>query len=380
MMVQIGVIVALSVALLTGGCGKTDEPAPPPATGPTALPLPESAIAIAESRTIRPEFSLPGVVEALQQAEVHPEIKARLTAIHFSAGDLVKEGDLLAELDPSEYKANLSAAEAELQSARANALQAETNFKRAEDLKPRGYISGLDYDKALAAIGVARAAVAKAEAQLEKARLDLAHTKIYAPFSGRISKPRHAVGNLLQPSGKQLFELVQLDPIYAATNVELGIYNAFVLRRDEWKRQGKPIPKLELLLKLAGGGDYPHRGEFENWSHQSDQSSGMIKGRALFPNPDGLLLPGQNITVIGRSVASYERLMIPQMAVMQDQQGYYVMVVDDEDRIQRKNLTLGVRDGSEWAVVEGLDEGARVVQVGAQTLRPGTLVSLKPAP
>ena len=115
MMVQVGFIVALSVALLTGGCGKTDEPPPPPPAGPTALPLPESSIAIAESRTIRPEFSLPGVIEALQQAEVHPEIKARLTAIHFSAGDLVNEGDLLAELDPSEYKANLSAAEAELQ-------------------------------------------------------------------------------------------------------------------------------------------------------------------------------------------------------------------------------------------------------------------------
>lgn len=369
-------LLALSLLALTlTGCGKRD--AAPEATGPVALPLPQSSIAIASLRSIQPGFEHPGVIEAVQQAKVQPEVAATITAIHFAAGDIVEKGQALIDLDPASYKARLDAAEAEMLSAKANAQQAETNWQRAEGLKPKGYISELDFDKAKASKDVALANVAKAAAQLEQARLDLEHTRIKAPFAGRISKPRFAVGDYVTPAGQPLFELVQLDPIYATASVGLKNYNNYVILRTEMERKGIELPELELTLELVGGLEYPHPGKFENWSHSSSQSSGMITGRALFPNPEGLLLPGQNVTVVGKTIRKAERTMVPQAAVLQDQQGYYVMTLDDGDIVRRKNVKMGIRDGADWAVREGLEPGTRVIVAGAQALRAGTQIAVK---
>jgi RND family efflux transporter MFP subunit len=370
----------LAVVLLAtaaAGCGKKEkEEASPTATAPEAVPLAASALVTAETRTIQPVFEDPGIVEAIQQAEVHSEVAARLEQLHFSVGDIVAKGDLLAELDDSQYQTALSAAEAEVQSAKANAEQARTNWKRAEGLIPKGYISALDYDKAKATLGVAEAAVSKAKAQLERASLDVEHTRLYAPFGGRISRPRYALGDYVDPGGKALCEIVQLDPIYVTASIEQSSYNNYLLARSEMVKKGVEIPKLVLSLELAGGQTYPLKGEFENWSHSYTGSSGMIKGRARFPNPDGMLLPGQNVTIKGKSVKSIERVLVPQAAVQQDQQGHYVLVVDDSQTVQRRNLEMGVRDGADWAVRSGLEEGERVIVQGAQFMREGAKVSI----
>jgi len=364
------------LALILAGCGKKE--AEPEVVGPAALPLAESSIATATVRTIQPGFEHPGVIEAVQHAKVKPEVAATISGIRFAAGDIVEKGQILMELDPTSYQARLEAAEADLLSAKANAQQAETNWQRAEGLKPKGYISELDFDKARASKDVAMANVAKAAAQLEQAKLDMAHTRIQAPFSGRISKPRFAVGDYVTPAGQPLFELVQLDPIYATASVGLKNYNNYVILRSEMERQGVEIPEVELTLELVGGLEYPHIGKFENWSHSSSQSSGMITGRALFPNPDGMLLPGQNVTLVGKAMKKTERTMVPQAAVLQDQQGYYVMIVDEDSIVQRRNLQMGVRDGADWAVREGLEPGTRVIVAGAQALRAGTQVAVQP--
>ncbi|WP_439136307.1 efflux RND transporter periplasmic adaptor subunit, partial [Pseudomaricurvus sp.] len=229
---------------------------------------------------------------------------------------------------------------------------------------------------AKANVSVAKASVGKAQAQLEKAQLDIKHTKIYAPFSGRISKPAYAVGDNVTPSGKALFELVQLDPIYIATSVELSKYNAIVMLRTKMEHEGREIPEFHVSLTLAGNVDYPEEGEFQNWSHESAESSGMIIARAVFPNPDGLLLPGQNVTVKGKAMQEVTRIVIPQTHVRQDQQGHFVLLVDNDQIIQRQNIDVGIRDGKDWAVKTGLDEGARVISPGMQGLKPGMAVTL----
>ena len=363
------------IALILAACA--EEEAPPAAPGPVAVPLPESSIAIATTRTLQPGFEHPGVIEAVQEARIQPEVAASIRAIHFSPGDIVEADQPLIELDTSTYQSRLNSAEAELQSAKANADQADANWKRAEELKPKGFISDLDYDQAKAAREVALAGVAQAAAKLEQARLDLEHTRISAPFRGRISKARFAVGDYVTPAGASLFELVQLDPIYATANVGLKSYNNYVVLRTEMERKGMELPEIELTIELVGGLEYPYAGKFENWSHSSSGGSGMITGRALFPNPDGLLLPGQNVTLKGKTIRKVERTMVPQAAVLQDQQGHYVMVLDDDDNVQRRNLTMGIRDGSDWAVREGLDAGTRVIVTGAQALRPGTRVAVQ---
>lgn len=360
--------------LVLAGCSKEDsESAPAAAAAPS---LPSSAVAIATERTVQPRFTQPALVEAVQSAQIKSDVAANLLANRFTAGQLVKKGDLLVELDPAKFNAAVDGARAELMSAQANLDQVASNWQRAQKLRPDGYISELDFDQARANVDMAKAALAKAEAGLERAELNLAHTKIYAPFDGRISKPRYAVGDYVTPIAGPLFELVQLDPIYVTAKVALHVYNNFVLLRSELEERGIDVPELEIGVELSGGREYPHKGKFENWAHASADSSGMIKGRTLMPNPEGLLLPGQNVMLVGRTAREVTRIMIPQKAVMQDQQGRYVYTLDDQDTVTRTNIQVGLRDGSEWAVTDGLIEGQRVLTEGLQALRPGATLNI----
>jgi membrane fusion protein (multidrug efflux system) len=150
--------------------------------------------------------------------------------------------------------------------------------------------------------------------------------------------------------------------------------------RMSLEKEGLEMPEVLVTLELTGGQPYPYEGKFENWSTSSQQSSGMIGGRVRMPNPDGLLLPGHNVIIKGKALQPVTRVMIPQKSVFQDQQGHYVMVLDADDVVQRKNINVGVRDGLDWAVQSGLEEGVRVIVEGAGKLRPGTQVTLAKQP
>ncbi|MEP5568379.1 MAG: efflux RND transporter periplasmic adaptor subunit, partial [Halioglobus sp.] len=284
------------------------------------------------------------------------------------------------EFDDSTYASANDVAEANLQSAEASFTQAKSNWDRAEDLMPQGYISQQDYDKARAGIDSARAAVASARAQIAQTKLNLARTKIYAPFTGKISKPYYSIGDAVVPnspnSPQPLFTLVEMDPIYVTAGVQLAQYHKFVLLRKELEARDIDVPPLAVSLLLSGGVEYSQKGAFEAWDNTSTASSGTVSGRILFPNPDGLLLPGNSVTITGEALRSFNRVLIPQKAVMQDQEGHFVKVVDDSNTVVRRNLTLGIRYKDEWIVLEGLEEGAKVITVGAQMLREGATVSL----
>ncbi len=379
MRVQIKLAVGLAVLSLLGGCGKQTEapPAQESAAASRGTPIASSSIAVAETRTLRPKFELPAVTEAIQSAEIRPEVQAIIKAIDFGVGDLVEKGDVLVELDASKFEAQIHSAEAGLESAQASLAQAENNWARAQKLKPKGYISDLDSDKAKSSVGTARAAVAEARAQLELAQHNLSRTTILAPFSGKISRPYHAVGDLVGPLAVQpLFQLVQLEPIYAVASIELSKYNEFVALRSKLSKEGVEVPDLEVYLELAGGQDYEYKGEFVAWSQAGKGSQGTISARVVFPNPEGLLLPGQNVMIRGEAAAKVERVVIPQRAVQQDQQGHYVKVIDAENTVQRKNIQVGARDGTDWSVLLGLEEGERVVTEGGASYKPGTVVDI----
>jgi RND family efflux transporter MFP subunit len=371
-------LTACFFAAIATGCGKQEPAAPDTSAEPPARPIAASSVVKAERRTLRPGFELPAVIEAVQSASIRPEVSATLKATHFAPGDVVDEGQLLVELDDSKYQAAVNAATANLQSTKASAKQANANWERAKQLRPQGYISELDYDNARAALDTSTAAIAGAEAALEQAELDLQHTRISAPYSGRISKSNFAVGDLVTPSNPTpIFELVQLDPIYATASVEQSTYNNFTLFRQKLTEEGLEIPEVVVQLKLAGDNIYPHQGTFENWSHSSQGTSGTVTGRVLFPNPSGLLLPGTNVTLVGRAQQSMERVMVPQRAVMQDQQGHYVMVIDKDNTVQRRNVKVGVREGKDWATRSGVEEDDQVIADGAGTFKAGTKVEIK---
>lgn len=379
-------VIGLAVLGLLSGCGKsTEAPSSQASAGASlATPIASTAITVTETRTLRPTFELPAITEALQTAEIRPEVQAILREMHFAVGDLVEKDDLLVVLDPSKYQAQLAAAEANLQAAHANLEQAENNWDRAKKLGPQGYISALDRDRAKSGVGTARASVAQAKAGVAEAQLRLSRTTIKAPFSGKISRPYHAVGDLVGPLAiEPLFQLVQLDPIYARANIELSMYNDFVALRSKLTEDGIEIPDLEVFIELAGGQDYPYPGEFKGWSQSARGSQGTISGRVLYPNPKGLLLPGQNITIRGQAANKVERLVVPQRAVQQDQQGHFLKIIDQDNVVQRRNIQVGVREGTDWSIVPGsseLAEGDRVIAEGGSAYREGTTVEIVTQP
>ena len=285
------------------------------------------------------------------------------------------------EFDDATYRAEHEVAEANLQSAEAATLEARETWERAEELMPKGYISQQDYDKARAANDSARAVLAAARANLSRARLNLERTRIYAPFSGKISRSFYSVGESVVPhspnSPNPLFTLVEMDPIFVTAGVQLQQYHKFVLLRRELEERGIEVPPLEVRLRLDGGEAYPHPGRFEAWDNMSTSSGATIAGRVLFPNPEGLLLPGNNVTIYGEAVRAFKRVLIPQKAVMQDQQGSFLRIVDADGRVARRNVELGMRYKDDWIVLDGLEEGAKVITVGAQMLREGTPVALQ---
>jgi RND family efflux transporter MFP subunit len=374
----------LLIALLGAGllaCGDPHEVTKAEAEGPVVINLSSDSLVEARVREVAPSFEFPAVVEAVQLARVRPEVSATIKKVHFSPGEMVEQGQLLIEFDDSTYRAEHELANANLQSAEAMLVESIETWDRAEELMPQGYISQQDYDKARAARDSARANLSAAKAKVSRTRLDLDHTRIYAPFNGKISKSFYAVGESVIPnspnSPNPLFTLVEMDPIFVIAGVQLQQYHKFVLLRQELEARGIQVPELEVQLTLSGGEPYPHPGQFEAWDNMSTSSSGTITGRLLFPNPEGLLLPGNSVTISGKAARTFKRVLIPQKAVMQDQQGHYVKIVDAQETVARRNVELGIRYKDEWIVLSGLEDGARVITTGAPMLREGAIIKLQ---
>ncbi|MCP4009446.1 MAG: efflux RND transporter periplasmic adaptor subunit [Proteobacteria bacterium] len=366
---------ATFVLFALAGCDKVEDDADLAKQAPPALQ--KVSIISTEKRFIQPKFEFPAVIEATQIASIRSQIAAIAIMNHTMPGSLVKKGELLVELDDSEFIAALSEANAALLEAKANESQATANLERAKKLKSSGHISDQEFDQIKANADVAKAQISRVQASQIRAELDMQYTKITAPFSGKISSANFSVGDFVMPSSpvqpQPLFELVKLDPVYAVSYIDLKTYNNFILKRLELKKQGIEIPPLELGIRLPNDTVYSHTGVFENWDNRAAESSGSIAARVLFDNPDGLLLPGHSVTLTGRVVDKFESIMIPQKSVSMDQQGHYVFVVEN-DTVARRNITVGVRDGIDWAISTGLKSGEQVIVEGVQKVRPGDKV------
>jgi RND family efflux transporter MFP subunit len=374
-----GVVLTVTIS----ACGPAEAPPVPEtkSTESSRLPIASSSLYTAQTRLVRPSFRYPAVVEAIQFVKARAEISAIIEAIHFVPGQMVEQGDLLIQFRVDDFDQAVDAAQAVLQSEEVAAEQAATNWGRAQKLKPDGYISALDFDRAKARTENTAAKVLVAKSELQKAKINLARTSLYAPFSGKISRSNYSVGEyVMSQSATQpepLFELVQLDPIYVNARVELGIYNRATLLRQKMEATGEAIPELVLHLELTGQQEYPLTGSFVSWDNTTSANTGTVAGRALFDNPNGLLLPGESIVIKGETIAEIERIVIPQKAVMLDQQGHFVKIVDVNDTVQRRNIEVGIRVGPDWTLLSGLEEGDRVIVDGNQNFREGAKVEIQ---
>jgi multidrug efflux system membrane fusion protein len=372
-----GTIVGL---LATGGLytiniGKAGHDEAAAGAAPPAVPVTVRTLAEQKVR-IWSEFS--GRLEAVDAAEIRPEVSGRITQVLFEDGQVVKAGDVLFVIDPRPYEATVARAEASLASARTNATFAKQDRDRAAALVGSQALTQREFDQRGNASRMADAAVQTAEADLTRAQLDLEHAHVVAPISGRVSRPEITVGNLVQagPGAPLLTTIVSNDTIYAGFDVDEQTYienvRGSATRRDQERR-------ILIQLSLPGDRSHVYRGTIYSFDNRLDTATGTIRARAKFDNAEGALLPGMFVTVKLAEGTERNELLIPERAIGFDQSKKFVYVVGADDKVAYREVELGKQVRSQRLVLGGVHAGDRVVVDGVQRLRPNTLVTAQEA-
>ncbi|HYG87639.1 MAG TPA: efflux RND transporter periplasmic adaptor subunit [Azospirillum sp.] len=352
-------------ALLLGVAAASAQqpPGPPPAV--TTAPV--------ESRDASPAFEFIGRVTAIQSFEARARVEGALEQVAFQEGQDVHQGDLLYAIEQEPYQATLESAKAQLASAEAKLREAERAFARAEELRQRGNISQAQLDQALADRDAAQAQVLMAQAQVRTAELNLGYTRISSPIDGRVGATAVTQGNLVNPATGVLATVVQLDPIRVVFSVSDRDLLA-AQRQLGFRSPAEAVDKFTPALRFSDGSELPQTGRIEFADNRVDPQTGTISVRAVFPNSQRLLLPGQFVIVVIRRDQPEQRPVIPVAAVQQDQQGRYVLVLDQNNRVQQRRIETGPQMDQVVVVDKGLTVGETVVVDGAQKVRPGMTV------
>jgi len=321
-------------------------------------------------RDVSPTAEFVGRVEAVLRAELRARVTAVLEERRFTEGGRVAAGDLLFVLERAPFAAAVQEAEANLQAAEANALNAAQQLARAEELVRNDNIPQATVDERRAAARVADASVAQAEAALEQARITLDYTEIRSPIAGRVGRAAVKVGNLVGPDSGVLATVVQQDPAHVTFSVAERELLAF-RRRAEARDRNWREATIALRVRFGDGSLYDHQGVLDFVDVRVDTGTDTITLRGTFPNPDQQLLDGQFVEVIAAREEPETALVVPMSTVQVDQQGTFVLVGDDRDRVAVARVVSGASVGRDVVVESGLEAGDRVIVEGLMKVRPG---------
>ncbi len=406
---------AACCALMLAACTREPESAPPP-------PPPEVAAVTVVPKAVLLTTELPGRTAPYLIAEIRPQVSGLIRKRLFREGADVKAGQTLYEIDPAPFQAALDHSAANLEAARKDAERAQSalgasiagvakqqataafaaaNRKRFEELFKDKAVSASDCEQAVTEAAVAEAALKAAEAQVQSdrgaaasalaaikqaeaefatARINLGYTKITAPISGRIGKSSVTDGAIVtayQPDA--LATIQQLDPIYVdapQSTTELQRLQQR-LENGQMSRDAKDANKVQLLLD--GDVPYPLDGTLQFRDVSVNPTTGSVILRMVFPNPDGKLLPNMFVRAVVKEGVSGQAIVVPQQTVTRNPRGEAVaLVVDGENKVQQRTLTLDRSLGDQWLVAAGLQAGDRVIAEGIQKVKPGIAVKVVP--
>jgi membrane fusion protein, multidrug efflux system len=370
-LLHIAVILSLSAAL--SSCN--DEVA---AQQPEARPKPSVSV-----QTLRPEqvtltTELPGRTSAHLVSEVRPRVTGIVRQRLFTEAGMVKAGDVLYELDATSFEAALRNAQAALQRAESAVPSAQARFERYQRLSATNAVSRQEFDEAQTQMLQAQADVAAAEAALETARINLEYTKVTAPIDGRIDASNVTEGALVtEHQETPLTTIRQLDVI----NVDLVRSSASFLELNKAlasQRLKSNGDFVTVQLLLEDGSRYPHPGKLQFHGSAVSQTTGMVSIRAIFPNPDGVLMPGMYVRATVEEGYMESTFLVPQRAVSRNPRGEATArFVNDEMKVEERVITAEKSVGNSWLVTAGVNDGDRVVIEGLQRVRPGQDVDVR---
>ena len=359
----------------TGGEGAAKQ-AQPGAGAPLAPPV---TVANPIHKKIVEWDEYPGQFTAVDAIDVRARVSGYLEQIHFTDGQMVKQGDLLFTIEKRPFEIALDSAQAQLAEATAQLSLANRNLKRYEKMREGNIVGASDYDDRVEAVSAGKAAVAAAEAQVRQAELDLGYTEIRAPVTGRISRHEVSAGNLITGgytgNVTLLTTIVSLDPIHFDFDVSEANYLAYQRAAERGVMPSMRDNKIEVFAKLPDEDQWTHKGTLGFLDNQVNETSGTIRARATFPNVDGLFTPGQfgHIRVPGSE--PYEAVLLPETAIVTDQSQKIALVVADDGTVGVKILRVGPSYEGMRIIREGLAPTDKVVINGLMRARPGSKVT-----
>lgn len=366
-------LVMLSSIWLLAGCGADTQ-----AAADAAPPPPEVIVSPPVQKTITEWDEYTGRFAALDEVEVRPRVGGFLDSIHFRDGDIVQKGTLLFVIDPRPFEAELAAAHARLAETESRLDLASRELERAQNLRRSQAVSETVLDQREQERAAAQALVMGARAEVRQAELNLEFTRVTAPVSGRVGRHLVSEGNLVSGGTAQstlLTTIVSLSPIHFYFDADQAAYLRYVRLSQQGTRQSSRDFQTPVVLSLPDEAEFTHKGRMDFVDNRLDQSTGTIRGRAIFDNPDLVFTPGlfARIRLLGRG--EYEALMLPDSAIGTDQTRRFVYVVGDDGVPQFRPVEIGpIIDGLR-VIRDGLAPTDKVIVSGIQRVRPGAPVT-----
>ena len=312
-------------------------------------------------------------LEAVDFAEIRPQVSGTITEVKFEDGQMVQEGDVLFVIDPRPYEAAVNQAKAELTAAKNQSDFASKELERAKELIKADAVSERVFDERTNAYNIALATVEGFQARLTSAEINLDYAHIKAPISGRVSRAEIKEGNLVEagPNAPVLTSIVSKQKVYADFEVDEKSYLKYVRSSARSLNEEHKIP---VKLSLSED-DVEYEGFIHSFDNQIDVSSGTIRARALFDNEDGALLPGMFASVKMGTPSSIDQIIIGARAIGTDQSRKFVYVVNDQNLVEYRVITIGESMNGQRVVTSGLSDGDKVIVEGIIRIRPGMPVA-----
>jgi membrane fusion protein (multidrug efflux system) len=338
---------------------------------PAAVPV---AIVAAERKPIAKALDFVGRVEAVNRVEIRARVTGFLEEVSFKEGELIKEGAPLYGIEKGLFQAAVEQAEGALERSKAAKVLTEVQLQRAEELLAKSSGTAVARDQAVAADQQARGAILVDQANLEIARINLSYTDIGSPIAGKVGRTNITKGNVVGPQTGPLTIIVSQDPMYVTFPVSQREF-----LRAQQQGHSVDVTGIKAQLRFADGSLYKHPGQINFVDVTVDRSTDTVLVRAAFPNPDYALVDGQLVRVALESGTPDEKVVIPQAALISDQEGIYVFIVDNGKAAIRR-VKPGGESGTGVVIDQGLSGGEQVIVEGLQGLRPGAPVRATPLP